>query len=578
MRKFKKSVVFSLALLLLAAACLQKPVTVKDATRQAGEVLESSGNYLEKAIETATSVPTERPTQLPTEPPADQPMVVTYRVFELSLTAQDPGTNAYLEGPSLEALFQGESGLANGQQMIVKGFWDGADTWIVRFAPPATGVWTYQTSSPDPGLDGVSGSLIAVPPEEQDYSQNPLLHGFLEADGDAWKLSDGTPFLPVGDTQWSFSEEVTSAEWQQWVDARSQQSFNSFLGSVWLAKYDRPEATLPPFPDQDPKSDQLQVAYFQRLDQMVQYANDHGIVMGLAIGGFPGNTQWFDRFGTRERNDRWFQYIVARYSAYNVRWILYGEVNEKNPPWGTTWQEEVAHSAGLVKTEDPYDHPIGSHHTEVDTSCAVNTDIDYIEAQVDRDEQQYITALALREYGKPIWFEEYWYEPEVYDNDVALGIRNTHRNFISALAFPTFGSLMRAHYPDFDIGEVSTDPGAMRMSYFARFYQGLEYKDFSSASDLVSRGQCGRFGDNYAIFLEGGGEVALDLSNASGAYAVQKLDINSGQVTSLGIIQAGGTHKIDTNTTSDVSLLAIKQLERPLNFDPAIYLPLMIFR
>lgn len=40
-----------------------------------------------------------------------------------------------------------------------------------------------------------------------------LHHGFLERDGGyAWKLSDGTSFLPVGDTQFSFSEEFTTAE------------------------------------------------------------------------------------------------------------------------------------------------------------------------------------------------------------------------------------------------------------------------------------------------------------------------------------------------------------------------------
>src|SRR5690606_32588147 len=119
--------------------------------------------------------------------------------------------------------------------------------------------------------------------------------GFLERDGAyAWKLSDGTPFLPVGDTQWSFSEEFTTAEWEQWMDARAAQKFNTFLGTIWLAIYTRP-GVPEPFPNKNPQTDNLNVAFFQRLDHLVQYANDRGIMMGLTVGGFPVNSNWWQK-------------------------------------------------------------------------------------------------------------------------------------------------------------------------------------------------------------------------------------------------------------------------------------------
>ncbi len=483
--------------------------------------------------------------------------ITTFRVYELALGAASASGNPYLDGPAVTASFTCVSGPASGQVLTMKGFWDGGNVWRIRFAAPTEGTWSWATSSSDAGLNGVSGSVTAVAPTPGELTANTLYHGFLERNGHAWQLSDGTGFLPVGDTQWSFSEETTTAEWQAWINARQAQRFNTFLGCIWLAIYSRsgvPEA----FPGKDPQTDTPDMAYFQRLDQMVQYANDRGIMMGLTIGGFPGNSNWWGKMATLDRNNRWFRYCVARYTAYNVRWCLYGEVNEANPPWGGTWQQQVSSDAQLVRDEDPYDHPIGSHHTAVDTSSVGNANIDYIEVQIGRTETQWQSALNYRGYGKPVWFEEYWYEPPVYDNDVALGIRNTHRNFVAALAYPTMGSLMRAHFPDYNINDVTTDPGAVRMLYFHDFYKDLDTRNFTPSNSLVSSGQCGRFGNNYAVFKQAGGSFTLNLAGVSGDFDVIRLDINSGVSAGLGSIAGNGTRTIDTATSNDVAILVIR--------------------
>jgi len=492
------------------------------------------------------------------------PSVTTFRVCEVAVSADRPGSTPYLNGPSVTATFTGTSGAAAGTVLTMKGFWDGGSTWRIRFAPTATGGWSWTTCSTDAGTNGFSGSFAAVSPTPAELAANELYHGFLTRDGYAWRLSDGRPFLAVGDTAWSFSEEYTTSEWQQWMSARQAQHFNTFLGCVWLAIYSRagvPEA----FTGKNPQTDSPNVAYFQRLDTMVQYANDHGIMMGLTIGGFPGNSAWWSKFNTQARDDRWFRYCVARYTAYNVRWCLYGEVNEANPPWGT-WQSEVLRKAQLIKDEDPYDHPIGSHHTTIDTRSIGNANIDYLDVQIDqspkRSETQYQKALTYRGYGKPVWFEEYWYESKSYDNECARGIRNTHRNFVHAMAFPTFASLMRQHFnatPPPDVGELSTDPGAVRMGYFHEFYKNLDFMHFTPSTPLVSSGQCGRFGDNYAIFKAGGGSVTLNLSGVSGDFDMTEMDIHTGATAGLGRIIGGGTRTLNPNTSSDVAILVIKR-------------------
>ncbi len=486
--------------------------------------------------------------------------VTTFRIYELALSANSPGANPYVDGPTATATFTGTSGAASGKVLVMKAFWDGGSTWRIRFAPTAVGNWSWTTSSSDAGLNALSGSVAAVAPTPAELAGNELYRGFLQRDGYAWKLSDNTLFLPVGDTQWSFSEEFTTAEWQTWMNARDNQHYNTFLGCIWLAIYTRAGVPVA-FTNSNPQTDAPTMAYFQRLDQMVQYANDHGIMMGLTIGGFPGNSNWWTRMGTRAREDRWFRYCIARYTAYNVRWCLYGEVNEANPPWGS-WQAEVTYKAQLVKDEDPYDHPIGSHHNTVDTSSAGNTNIDYVEVQIDqpgvRTETQWQSAVNYRTYGKPVWFEEYWYENVSADNDYVLGIRNTHRNFAAAMAFPTMGSLLRQHFsqsPPPDVSQAGNDPGAIRMGYFHEFYKHLDMRNFTPSSALVSAGQCGKFGSSYVIFKQAGGSVTLNLTGVSGSFDVTRLDVNSGATAALGSITGGGSRTISTGVSADVALL-----------------------
>jgi len=492
-----------------------------------------------------------------------------YRVYEIALAAVSPGALPYTNA-GVTATFTH----ASGTNFTVRGFWDGANVWRLRFAPMLAGEWNWSTVSTDPGLHGVSSNFIAVASTAAEVATNQLLRGFLRRDGLAWRLSDGSMFLPVGDTQWSFAEELFPAEFQAWMDALRVRGLNTVHGTAWLAIYNR--GGLSPF-NGSPAGDNLNPAYFKRLDQMIQYANDQGIMVGLCIGGFPGNSAWWSKLNTQACDDRWFRYIVARYAALNLRWVLYGEVNEANPPWGT-WQSEVSHKAVLVKAEDPYRHPIGCHHTTVDTASISDPNVDYLEVQspTPRSETQYTDALGYRTYGKPVWFEEYWYEPAAYDNEYTLGIRNTYRNFIAALAFPTFGSLMRAHAGTADFPPtraaqlgmslldylLTQDNGLQRMQHFADFMRGLDTIAFSPEAARVNRGQCGRFGTTFAIFLQGGGNVNLDLADVTGEFLVRRLDINSGKFVSLGTITGGGVRSITSGTTADVSILVVPAAPR----------------
>jgi hypothetical protein len=481
-----------------------------------------------------------------------------FNVFEINIGAVNQNNNPYTDGPELSAVFNGP----NGVSYKTNGYWDGENIFSIRFSPPLEGDWTYTTTSTDPGLNGISGSFKAIQSTEKELRSNRLLHGFLETEGYGFKLSDGKTYIPVGETQWSFTEEFHTEEWKEWIKTLKDRGYNSFLGCIWLGIYNR--ANISPF--RDFREERLNVEFFQRLDEWIAFANQHGILMGLTVGGFPENSKWFSLFDTKEKNDRWFQYCVRRYAAFNVRWVLYGEVDEVNPSWAT-WEENAEAMAQLIKREDPYNHPVGSHHRRIDRATASSPDIDYLCVQFIRngrasDNYQYRTLQDYRQYKKPLWFEEYWYENEEGLNP---GIHNTYRNFIAGLAFPTMGSLMRAHEKDSEfvpelakkenrsISEylMENDSGMQCMQYFSEFVTDLNILDYSPASHKIRNPdvtrQCGRFGNSYLIYQQNRGQIHLDLTNATGKFKVEKLDIFTGKRVKLPCVTAGSWCTIDSN-------------------------------
>ena len=62
-----------------------------------------------------------------------------FKVYELTLNANNPGDNPYLDGPAVTARFDGISGEAMGKSFKITGFWDGNSTWKLRFAPTHSG-------------------------------------------------------------------------------------------------------------------------------------------------------------------------------------------------------------------------------------------------------------------------------------------------------------------------------------------------------------------------------------------------------------------------------------------------------
>ncbi|MBW3625363.1 MAG: DUF4038 domain-containing protein [Armatimonadetes bacterium] len=216
----------------------------------------------------------------------------------------------------------------------VSGYWDGGTSWGVRFMPDEEGEWSYRSESDSPGLDGVTGTFSCrrVPTDDRFLQHGPLR---VSRDGRSFEHADGTPFFWLGDTVWTGPQLAAKGDWDRFLDDRVQKKFTGIqfvLTAPWrTAPTD--ENGHPSYTGQEEM--RIVPEYFRRMDERVNAINAHGLlaipVMLWSIGpNDPG------RFLPEDQAIRLARYLLARYGAHHVAWILPGDdkyVDENAEKW-----------------------------------------------------------------------------------------------------------------------------------------------------------------------------------------------------------------------------------------------------
>ena len=103
------------------------------------------------------------------------------------------------------------------------------------------------------------------------------------------------------------------------------------------------------------KDPALTVAFWQQVDRSMDYANENGIVPVIGMTFHSG----MDRHSLEDWKFLW-RYVIARYGAHSVTWLVCGEYNLKDV--GT--EDRVAKTMALgafVKEADPYKRAMTVH-------------------------------------------------------------------------------------------------------------------------------------------------------------------------------------------------------------------------
>ncbi|MHB9134439.1 MAG: apiosidase-like domain-containing protein [Armatimonadota bacterium] len=252
--------------------------------------------------------------------------------------------------------------------MRIPAFWDGDRTWKLRFTPTAPGAWRCTTTcnySADAGLHGHHASFLV----QTATGDNPLYRhgGFLRVSEDHRYLThtDGTPFFWLGDTWWFCPSHLVPFEgsthpeipsmYRTLIDTRRAQGYSvvqmAFLGTSGVSgSYT------------DLFTHTFNPTYWREVDRYLAYANEAGIIPVIGMGFHQGLNA-----PTLEQLQVLWRYVLARYGAYAVTFLICGEYNQAGGKDGTFTETDIARIEKMlqvgqyIKDHDPYRRAMTVH-------------------------------------------------------------------------------------------------------------------------------------------------------------------------------------------------------------------------
>ncbi|MFS0734982.1 DUF4038 domain-containing protein [Microbacterium sp. 1P10UB] len=315
----------------------------------------------------------------------------------------------------------------DGTTVEVPGFWDGDDRYVVRFAPPTDGEWSWSTRSDAAELDGASGALTAGHRTGPGGVRVSAVHHFAHA--------DGTPFRPVGATayNWLHQEEPLFSET---VEALAEAGFNKFRYMVFpqAGGYVEHFPELLPFErGADGRWDVSRpvIAFFRRLDDAVAQLGARGIHSDVLIFNAYDN----GRFGldelAEEEDAAYLRYLVARLSASPyVWWSLCNEFDILDRP-----TERWNRMGELLAEIDPHQR-LRSIHQWMRFPDHNQPWVTHASIQNGAATTEFGRASLYRDaYPKPIVLDEIKYEGDIPDRWGHLsGPQLVHQFWIATVA------------------------------------------------------------------------------------------------------------------------------------------------
>ncbi len=293
----------------------------------------------------------------------------TWVAKEISFTSEKKYANPF-EDVDVDLLLYG-----NGKLYTIPGFWDGGDTWKIRFVCPEAGEWYFRTVCTDEenlSLHSRTGKVICT---EYSGDLDIYKHGFVTtAYGKKYfTFADGTPFFYLGDTHWSLGDETIDMV-KTISEHRVSQGFTVFQSEPIGATFDMANGIT-----------EDDMAGLRINDEKFRIIADSGLVHANAQFFFPyfmevliaNNGGYSDKIiadGMKELSDQAKHYLekisrywVARYGAYPVMWTLGQEVdndfywNETSHPDWNYINNPYKLVAEYIAKYDTYDHPLTAH-------------------------------------------------------------------------------------------------------------------------------------------------------------------------------------------------------------------------
>lgn len=294
------------------------------------------------------------------------PSVEKWGIQEILISGPESGN------PFVEQWIRAQFISAN-KQITINGFYDGDGRYLVRFMP----------SFEEPHRFSVEASFLAEPLTGE-FSVLPASkgnHGPVRVHNTFhFAYEDGTPYYSIGTTcyVWALQSDALIA---QTLETLKSSAFNKIRFCIFPKHYDYNLGEPRSYPYEGTPMDssvltrdnfqqfgnrstgnrwdfaRFNPAHFRHLEYCILELQKLGIEADLIV------MHPYDRWGfscmTREQDDLYWQYVLARFSAYrNVWWSLANEYDLLRDKTLADWE----HYADLICRLDPYRHLRSIHH------------------------------------------------------------------------------------------------------------------------------------------------------------------------------------------------------------------------
>jgi len=517
---------------------------------------------------------------------ADTGSVSVWQRWEATLTSAKTYDNPYAD-VILRVTYTGP----NGESYRTYGFWDGGTTFKIRCAFSAPGTWKWATSCSDASDAGLQNQTGTV--EVTAYTgDNPLYkHGFLKISEDKRHLSfhDTTPFLWMGDTVWHASCESTMKDWKTYIADRKAKHFSVIQIATNKDDIANPNGDAP-FTDADKGIDHLNPAYWRYVDDIIEYANENGMVVLMVSVMDPLHLNYTAL--KSDKSDLFIRNFVARtYGNFIIYSPIFDLPYDPNHLISKKDAATDAYNAGLVDKAGAAIKDATSVHlvtAHVGTPSNGPADPIYSDALFDKEYMDFVSVQTGHNDGKmnicmrnavnwilelynktprkPVLNIESYYDANGTSSKLkpayqgtAYSVRSTgYLSWLSGSLGFTYGAFSlwrweKDYTQPYSWEKAMNYPSSTQMEYMHDFLAVLPWYDLVPRHDLIKNNSTDDTkkmvfaktdsGEVGVAYLPDNGTIQLDLSAFPAALRAQWFNPRDNSYTAIdGIIPNTGTY------------------------------------
>ncbi len=496
--------------------------------------------------------------------------VKKFGVLEVSYSASGTYDNPYTEVAADAELTR-----PDGILWKIPLFWDGLNAWKLRVSPDMAGTWTYKIVSNDPGIDNEKGSFVCA--ESGLKGSIEPMAGFPYH----FQYQNGKKMWFMGETAWALfndneEEELNRQTFEHFIRTRASQGFNS-VHAMMLSEAGWGNSGGMPFTNMGNQI--LNPGYWKEIDSRIEFANRHGLVVGivLAWGDKNGKVPYPWRlFPDMEARKNFTRYIAARYSAYDVYFIVSGEWHAEirtRPGSEEEIRNEFIILGDMLNEADPHNRMIGIHPMTENGSVREFNKAGWMSFG---DYQQNYARLHSRIlesviFNKPVVNSEYGYflrdqngdgVPDKDNSTNLESMRHASWDIVMGGGYLVtgFGTTYFGGNRDpgpFDVDAAKNDEWEKQIGFIKEFFESMTYWKLVSHDELLicktpraddSR-HLGRLsppsttywllaetGRQYVLYVRGlNGKITFDLKkNNFGRFNIRLFNPCTGEIKTIG--------------------------------------------